>query len=488
MLFRSMWAKPTLDHGIDNESTAGTEGNDGQRYAIWPIHASDAYGAGHSGAGISIGTNGVSVYEQSSGYNPALLVHEEVLDDWNHITVVYDNKTPSLYLNGVLARTGLASFKTVHPSAGKGDVLGSQSGGFGGGTFGGSTGYYGGWLDEIRYYDRALSTEEIVGSMNQILDHENVSGLIGYWRFDEGSGLTAIDLSSSENHASIIGPDWSDELPDQIPPEIPTGLEVAVGDHEVNITWTANTEADLSGYEIHRSAAGFPSALLYTVGKSDTEYLDLTAENGIIYQYSILAYDLSGNKSSLSVPVEAQPINVPPVTPLSLSLNSGDGEVTLSWDQNDEWDIDGYAIYQDVVAGFSAGTGNQVVYVSHPDTIKTISGLTNGETYYFLVAARDTSGLESGPTVEIIGEPLDIAPSTPLGFGGTGFEEQINLTWVPNNEWDLSGYNLYRSTTSGFSPSNSTLIANLGISDSTYADETILTGTLYFYVFLLVLA
>ena len=170
--------------------------------------------------------------------------------------------------------------------------------------------YYG-WLDEIRYYDRALTSEEILGSMNQILDHENESGLIGDWRFDEGSGPTAIDLSDSKNHALLIGPGWSDELPDQIPPDVPAGLEVTAGDHEVYITWTANTEEDLSGYEIHRSSSGSPSTLLYTAGKSDTEYIDLTAENGIVYQYSILSYDFSGNKSSLSTPVEAQPINVP---------------------------------------------------------------------------------------------------------------------------------------------------------------------------------
>ncbi len=38
--------------------------------------------------------------------------------------------------------------------------------------------------------------------------HHVDSGLVGYWRFDEGSGILAIDSSGSNNSGTIIGPAW----------------------------------------------------------------------------------------------------------------------------------------------------------------------------------------------------------------------------------------------------------------------------------------
>ena len=41
------------------------------------------------------------------------------------------------------------------------------------------------------------------------LDQRLRHGLVGYWKFNEGSGLTACDLSGKRNHGSINGPIWS---------------------------------------------------------------------------------------------------------------------------------------------------------------------------------------------------------------------------------------------------------------------------------------
>jgi hypothetical protein len=140
----SFWAQPTGTHEIDGESTSGWSGTSGQRYAVWPAWNNN----GHAGAGISVGTNGVSVYEHAANYMPATLVYSGTLSGWTHITVVYENKQPKLYLNGSLVRTGLTSpMSFVHISA---DGIGGQA-----------YGYYAGKLDEIRVYNRALSASEV---------------------------------------------------------------------------------------------------------------------------------------------------------------------------------------------------------------------------------------------------------------------------------------------------------------------------------------
>lgn len=61
------WVKPYYLHEIDVESTGGYGGTSGQRYVIFPGHGGDGYGS-RAGAGISVGTNGVSVYEHADGY------------------------------------------------------------------------------------------------------------------------------------------------------------------------------------------------------------------------------------------------------------------------------------------------------------------------------------------------------------------------------------------------------------------------------------
>jgi hypothetical protein len=138
------WFKTSSTHEIDPESIAGVGGTSGQRYAFDPQHGGDSDG----GAGLSVGTNGVLVYEHGSGYMPATAVHQDDIGSgWNHIMIVYDDKQPTIYLNGYAVRTGLRSPRAVVNSPVR---LGGMA-----------YGYFEGVMDEIRIYNRALSAAEV---------------------------------------------------------------------------------------------------------------------------------------------------------------------------------------------------------------------------------------------------------------------------------------------------------------------------------------
>ncbi|MCK5724555.1 MAG: hypothetical protein KAI84_18620, partial [Gammaproteobacteria bacterium] len=140
-----IWAYPDATHEIDSELTSGTSGTSGQRYVIWPNHGGSE---GAAGSGISMGTNGVSLYEHASSYMPAPLVFADTISGWIHLVVVYENKQPKLYINSNLVKTGLTSPKiSVFPS--------NQIGG-------GSYGYFKGYIDEVRIYNKTLSEAEII--------------------------------------------------------------------------------------------------------------------------------------------------------------------------------------------------------------------------------------------------------------------------------------------------------------------------------------
>jgi len=150
----SFWAKPEAAHQIDPESTSGVAGASGQRYALAPQNGDYWTEPQHTrtaaGVGISLGTNGVSIYEHHGYYLPAVAVYQAVLSGWCMVTVVYNNGQPYLFVNGVLVRTGINSGKLPFIGIHASDT-------FGGGIYGS----YQGAMDDIRIYDRALSAAEV---------------------------------------------------------------------------------------------------------------------------------------------------------------------------------------------------------------------------------------------------------------------------------------------------------------------------------------
>ena len=65
-------------------------------------------------------------------------------------------------------------------------------------------------LDDFRIWNYARTQEEIQADMNQEVTGVE-EGLVGYWRFNEGEGTTAYDLSPYENHGTITDAIWTME-------------------------------------------------------------------------------------------------------------------------------------------------------------------------------------------------------------------------------------------------------------------------------------
>lgn len=176
------WAKPSTTRTTKVEATTGITGTtgNGQRYAVFPNYG----GSSNAGAGVSVGTNGVSVYEHGAGYMPALLVHDVTLSGWNHIAVVYTAKQPSLYINGILVHTGLTSGRAAIFPCGR----------IGGDTYG----YYMGDMDEFRVWSTSRTQTQIRDNMCKKLIG-NEAGLARYLRIDDGSGTTLTDATGTQN-------------------------------------------------------------------------------------------------------------------------------------------------------------------------------------------------------------------------------------------------------------------------------------------------
>ena len=113
----AFWANPSDTTTLWPEANQGIHRlTDKRNEVIAPTHGG-MFGAEniHAGCGIAVGTNGVTVIEHSGSYFSPLLVGAVPITAWTHVTLVYQNGRPSLYLNGVLAREGLQSRYVVHP-------------------------------------------------------------------------------------------------------------------------------------------------------------------------------------------------------------------------------------------------------------------------------------------------------------------------------------------------------------------------------------
>lgn len=111
----SVWAKPDIDLRLmPSEKVDGRINETGKFYVVPARSGLDMHGPGTAVAGLAVGRNGAYVIERvSPDVAPAVLVSHQPIAGWTHFALVYDRGTPSLYIDGKLARTGLKSGRTV---------------------------------------------------------------------------------------------------------------------------------------------------------------------------------------------------------------------------------------------------------------------------------------------------------------------------------------------------------------------------------------
>ncbi|MEI6435057.1 MAG: LamG-like jellyroll fold domain-containing protein [Bacteroidota bacterium] len=116
-------------------------------------------------------------------------------DEWMHIAGTYNGTVMKLYLNGKLIKSASTTGGLYPPN-----------GNF---QFSHSTESMNGKIDEVRIWNYARTAEEIRENMCLVLSgHE--AGLKNYWQFNEGSGLTVIDVAGglTGTLANISGDEW----------------------------------------------------------------------------------------------------------------------------------------------------------------------------------------------------------------------------------------------------------------------------------------
>ncbi len=116
---------------------------------------------------------------------------------WYHVAATIDAVTGmKLYINGVL-QTITDTYSNPIPGASDISTLG-RWGGL-------NMRYFPGRIDEVRFWNRTLTPAEILQKMCYWIVPANETGLVGYWKLDEGSGTTINDATTNGNNGVIMG-------------------------------------------------------------------------------------------------------------------------------------------------------------------------------------------------------------------------------------------------------------------------------------------
>ena len=291
----------------------------------------------------------------------------------------------------------------------------------------------------------------------------------------------------------IILSKWTGDV-DVTPPATPTNFTATAGDSKVTLSWNANIEPDLALYNLFRGTElnGWVD-YLYTASNTTTSYIDNNVVNGTTYYYRIYAKDLSNNNSDLSPYVSATPTApadvTPPATPTNFTATAGDSKVTLSWNANIEPDLALYNLFRGTELN---GWVDYLYTASNTTTSYIDNNVVNGTTYYYRIYAKDLSNNNSDLSPYVSATPTAPAdvtpPATPTITSTSVFQGGVKLEWTQNTEPDLANYYIYRSKTSGFTPSlskpivTSNKIATVDKSLTQYNDITnVESNTVYYY-------
>jgi len=133
------------------------------------------------------------------------------IGQWYNFTIVFDGTQSNddrckLYINGgsdVITNRG--TMPTTFVNSTESFLIGR-----------GTNGYFDGNMDEVAVFNSALSSSDVTAIYNSGVpnDLSSYSSLVSWWRFEEGSGTTAIDSGTGGNDGTLVnGVAYSTNVP-----------------------------------------------------------------------------------------------------------------------------------------------------------------------------------------------------------------------------------------------------------------------------------
>jgi len=277
------------------------------------------------------------------------------------------------------------------------------------------------------------------------------------------------------------------DVPDKIP--VVTGLEGEGGHQSAMLIWDKNQkdleQGSIVSYAVYRSEqllGEYERANLYgllpvTVTSGDIvsrqereEYRDRYLENGRTYYYYVRAVNAFGIEGPASVTVEIVPgdTRIPP-SPYALQAEPFGTGLKLSWKSRDGVPA-GFEVFRSTDrSGSYARIYPLDDILLRPDLFMIDIDVVPATPYYYYINAVGSAGQRSDPsdTLAVFLEDR-IPPQAPGPVRALAEEDRIILTWPPNPENDVIGYQVERASDDAFR--SRFLLTNDILADTIFTD------------------
>ncbi len=277
----------------------------------------------------------------------------------------------------------------------------------------------------------------------------STSGTVSFTRSITQQGVTKWRLVASRWNGVPPQPTTAGSIRalrtgDVTAPPVPGGTTAVRRGEQTTIGWAAVSATDLAGYHVYRGiTASGPWERLTAHPASGTELADSGYETGSFY--AVTSVDELGNESGRSTPVQPTDSTdeTSPTVPGGLAAEPGENRVDLTWDPVADPDL---AFYRVAMAGTPDGPWVPVTDGQVTAPASTVTGLSNGTTYWFSVTSVDEDGNESARSELVSAVPVDrTAPPVPAAPTGTSGDQRVELAWDAVTADDLAGYRVYQS-------------------------------------------
>ena len=197
----------------------------------------------------------------------------------------------------------------------------------------------------------------------------------------------------------------------------PTGLMAVAGDAQVTLSW--NVVNGTTTYTLYWSTtSGVNTTNGAPISNVTSPHAHMGLTNNTTYYYVLTAT----NRFGVSPPSSEQPATPVRITPQPTGLTAtasiaGVAQVTLSWHVANGTT---YTLYWSQASGVNTTNGTSIPNVTSPYT-HTGAGVSNGNTYFYVLTAEEMNSVISPPTVEQSATPMQTVAIWTSGVRGGNF-------------------------------------------------------------------
>ena len=220
------------------------------------------------------------------------------------------------------------------------------------------------------------------------------------------------------------------------PPGEVTGVEVAAGAEQLEVFWTAVSDA--GGYKVQWKSgeeAYDESRLALIIGGDAISYTIAELTAGTAYTVRVVATKDNADDGSPSSEVTGIPKSLPPAQVTGVEVTTGVEQLDVSWTA--VADASGYKV-QWKSSEEAYDESRQAVVASGDTVSHTIAGLTAGTEYTVRVLATKDNADEGPASIEVIGVPTATQAGPVTGVEITAGVGQLAVSWTAVS--DAGGY------------------------------------------------